>query len=588
MTDFLKRRLAIAMAVFVGQSSIGQAQSRLPEYRLAVDVRPDSSWLGVTGSVTLPPLDAPSSVVRLRLHAVFRNATFEIVAPRQANPIAVSTDSTGGYTIWTLATVRPIPPHTAITVRFTYSAPVASARSFHVGNDGSFLEIGWYPQDPDVTARDSRATGDVTVETPAGYTVVGAGDPKSTDSDERAGRHRFVTKVPRRLAFTVGRYTVARSVGPVPLALYLLHDRAAKQAYVDSAARALGILAYEFGRFPYSELAIVEVPGGPARSAGFGGRGVNGMVLIDGSNIDQGFSLAFVAHEMSHQWWGDAIEPTGSDGEQFLLTEAMANYGALRVVERVQGAALAERFRRIGYPGYHDTDLAYYLKFAATGLDTVPLTRLTQPLAHDFAAIKGFRVWDMLADEIGRERFRVALNHFVRAHAFTTITWNTFTSAMGTTAARPIDWFFDEWFAARTGAPEWRAVWRWDGGAVRGTIRAVGAPYRAKVDVAVYGGAPTTSARVTSVEVQGSETNFFIGAGSQPDSVVLDPHFRVLHWTADNAAEPRGTALANRASWLDQLGQTSEALAAYEAGLDSIPAGDEWNQRYLSSTDLAG
>lgn len=305
------------------------------------------------------------------------------------------------------------------------------------------------------------------------------------------------------------------------------------------------------------------------------------MVLIDGSNIDQGFSLAFVAHEMSHQWWGDAIEPTGSDGEQFLLTEAMANYGALRVVERVQGAALAERFRRIGYPGYHDTDLAYYLKFAATGLDTVPLTRLTQPLAHDFAAIKGFRVWDMLADEIGRERFRVALNHFVRAHAFTTITWNTFTSAMGTTAARPIDWFFDEWFAARTGAPEWRAVWRWDGGAVRGTIRAVGAPYRAKVDVAVYGGAPTTSARVTSVEVQGSETNFFIGAGSQPDSVVLDPHFRVLHWTADNAAEPRGTALANRASWLDQLGQTSEALAAYEAGLDSIPAGDEWNQRYL-------
>ena len=64
-------------------------------------------------------------------------------------------------------------------------------------------------------------------------------------------------------------------------------------------------------------------------------------------------------------------------------------------------------------------------------------------------------------------------------------------------------------------------------------------------------------------------------------SVTVDPHSYVLHWTRATANDYRALAPAKRANMLEQVGRTAEALVAFTAGLDSVPANDTHGLRYL-------
>lgn len=97
----------------------------------------------------------------------------------------------------------------------------------------------------------------------------------------------------------------------------------------------------------------------------------------------------------------------------------MAQYGALRVVERLYGPEATNRFRRSGYPGYDFFQNGLgYLILAATGGDA-PLLRSGNPLANS----RGFLVHDLQARTIGRDRFRAILRRFTSDFAFTDVGW---------------------------------------------------------------------------------------------------------------------------------------------------------------------
>jgi hypothetical protein len=569
------------IAVVCATHGTAVAHAQVPAYRLNVRVVPESAWMAVRGTLTLPPSDSARHEIRLALSSVFANAQCTIDTPQRA---AVQTSSTSGNTtIWSLKTPAPIPAHMRIVLHFAYSADVPAVRAFHVGADGSFVELGWYPQDSEALRRGNRATGTIAIEVPAGLTAVATGERESTADEERRGHFFFATSQPRRLAFVAGHYTLHRlasnSAGP-PIAVYLLADRASADTFLTGTVHALNALVPLFGRFPYPELSVVEVPSGPARSSGFGGHSVNGLVFVTSDNFDKGFNLGFFAHELSHQWWADLLEPRGTTGEEMMLTEAMASYGSLRAVERIEGRAAAEQYRRVGYPGFSDTDLAYYLRFNATGLDTVPLARLENlQLAHDLSGTKGFRVWDMLSREVGRQRFDSALRAFAVTHAYQQFTWSDFTQAITRAAGRPLDWFFAQWATARTGAPEWSVHWSQLRDTVRVSITQEGPAYRLPVQVAMTGSSPGDSI-LEHVTLTGHSAQYSWPSRFTVRDVVVDPHFLVMHWPAGVTEEIRGSAPIDRANWLDLLGYPERALAAYDATLDSIPPTDKWALRY--------
>ena len=61
----------------------------------------------------------------------------------------------------------------------------------------------------------------------------------------------------------------------------------------------------------------------------------------DESDIDVPFYVA--AHEISHQWWGNQLLPADVLGAK-MLTESMAEYSALKVLEKEYGKSQIRKF----------------------------------------------------------------------------------------------------------------------------------------------------------------------------------------------------------------------------------------------------
>jgi hypothetical protein len=116
----------------------------------------------------------------------------------------------------------------------------------------------------------------------------------------------------------------------------------------ESAARAIRYYAERFGPFPYSHLALTQMPGRDSQ-------GWPGLVFLSSYAFlddDDRRALHFVpariwlqkeipAHETAHQWWGDLVTWT-SYRDQW-ISEGLANYCALMMVQEKS----PEEFREI-------------------------------------------------------------------------------------------------------------------------------------------------------------------------------------------------------------------------------------------------
>lgn len=122
----------------------------------------------------------------------------------------------------------------------------------------------------------------------------------------------------------------------------------------ETAARAIQYYADRFGPFPYSHLAITQMPGGDSQ-------GWPGLVFLssyafldDEERKELRFSPfralmqeQITAHETAHQWWGDLV--TWTTYRDQWLSEGLANYSALMMLQEKDPAdfrEIMERYRR--------------------------------------------------------------------------------------------------------------------------------------------------------------------------------------------------------------------------------------------------
>ena len=109
---------------------------------------------------------------------------------------------------------------------------------------------------------------------------------------------------------------------------------------VRSVHASLDYYTQQFGPYPHGQVRLVEHPG---EGVSLHASPVNisyeeGFSLLNpsGDPRDIDFPFAVVAHEVAHQWWGHALIPAEVEGAA-LLTESLAWYSALQVVERTFG-----------------------------------------------------------------------------------------------------------------------------------------------------------------------------------------------------------------------------------------------------------
>jgi hypothetical protein len=307
-----------------------------------------------------------------------------------------------------VAVILPEPARTGQKheLRFVYGGEVlaeAGSGLLYVGEHGT-----WYPNRGLV-----MADFDLEFHYPAAWTLVATGKPGpvSTSSGAAAAGaatagpatggdavapgeqvSRWVSERPIPVAgFNLGKYSVATvKAGPVtvetyatvgvernfpsappqilspnlqdtpvqrtPLVITPQSPSPARNAFsvAETAARAIQYYADRFGPFPYSHLAITQMPG--AESQGWPGLVfLSSYAFLDNEERKELRFSPFralmqgqiTAHETAHQWWGDLVTWT-SYRDQW-LSEGLANYSALMMLQEKDPAGfreIMERYRR--------------------------------------------------------------------------------------------------------------------------------------------------------------------------------------------------------------------------------------------------
>ena len=268
-----------------------------------------------------------------------------------------------------------------IELSFEYSGSVLSEAAsglLYVGDHGT-----WYPN-----RGLAMASFDLEFRYPAAWTLVATGH-KTEQKEERGEQvSRWVSDGPVPVVgFNLGRYSQnVTYAGKVPVLTYATaslergfpgtstpspdipfnapgHSIAAlavprsvqppspsENVRMVGATSAKAVEFYEryFGPYPYSELAITQMPGAVSQgwpgliflsSFAFLNPEQQGRTGIDRNRLAMAEQI--VAHETAHQWWGDLVG-WSSYRDQWMM-EALANYSSLMLLESHDPA----KFRQI-------------------------------------------------------------------------------------------------------------------------------------------------------------------------------------------------------------------------------------------------
>ncbi|HYR10599.1 MAG TPA: M1 family aminopeptidase, partial [Longimicrobium sp.] len=183
---------------------------------------------------------------------------------------------------------------------------------------------------------------------------------------------------------------------------------------VRGAQMSLDYFSREFGPYPHRQLWLVEFPRYASGARAYGGQ----IVYSEASPMAQarGYrgrkgrtddpALTLAAHELAHQWWGQQVMGADVQGSQ-MLSETLAQYGAVMVLERARGPRAARRIvqsmheRYLYGRGRHPTA-------------EVPLL-LTED--HDYMHYgKGAVVMYTLREYLGEQAVNTALRRLVQTH----------------------------------------------------------------------------------------------------------------------------------------------------------------------------
>ncbi|MDP3802895.1 M1 family aminopeptidase [Brevundimonas sp.] len=258
-------------------------------------------------------------------------------------------------------------------------------------------------------------TADITVTTEADQTVVAPGQMVSdvVAGDRRTSR--FVTESPVLNFFSVqsARYErTARLHNGVEMVVF--HDPAHARnvpRMLDGLEASLDYFQTNFSPYQFRQARIVEFPYGsyaqsyPNTFAWSEGLGFIAD-LSDPARID--YVTYIGAHEFGHQWWAHQVVGSNQQG-MTALSETLAQYSALMVMEKMYGRDQIRRFLKL--------ELDRYLRARGTErLEELPLMRVeNQGYIH---YQKGGLVMYLLRDQIGEDAVNRALRRVLAQYAF--------------------------------------------------------------------------------------------------------------------------------------------------------------------------
>jgi hypothetical protein len=495
-----------------------------------------------------------------------------------------------------VAVVLPEPAQKGrkINLRFVYAGEVlaeAGPGLLYVGARGN-----WYPNRGLV-----MADFDLTFRYPPGWTLVATGKPVPV-STQNAGEDqvsRWLSERPIPVAgFDLGKYVRAatqagnvmvetyatagverdfpksppQAIEPIsppvrpgiipPTGLIPLAPSPARNAMsvAEATAQSIRYYAQHFGPFPYSKLALTQLPGRDSQ-------GWPGLIFLSSyafltaeesetlhTSASHTLDHQIPAHEAAHQWWGDLV--TWSSYRDQWFSEGLANYCSLMMLQEKNPAAfrqIMEKYRQ---------DLVETDKAGNIPKDAGPVTLGNRLLSSQFPeayriVTYGRGTWlfhmlrSMMQDAAQQrneskppgeeEPFLRSLRKLRERYQGKTISTRQLLSVFAENlpaslhyeGKASLDWFLDGWVNG-TSLPklELQAVKfapKANGIVVTGVIRQKDAPEDLVTSAPLYavisGKAPVLLGRVFA---DGAESSFRLAAPPGTHKLLLDPNGTIL------------------------------------------------------------
>ena len=431
--------------------------------------------------------------------------------------------------------------------KYTVSYSGVAADGLKIGpnlhGDRTFFSVNWPNKArqwlPMIDHPYDKATSEFIVTAPSHYQVVANGLLKE-ESDVSEGWRLTHWKQSVPIASWLNAVGVARftsrtfgEVDGIPLQTWVFpQDRERGITTFEVPVRqAIEFFSSHIGPYTYEKLGNVQ-------AAGMGGGMEHASAIFYGQNsVTDRPATGLVAHEIAHQWFGNAV--TESDWDDAWLSEGFATYfthltrehysgrdsfisGLIRDKDRI--AQLEERLP--GQAVVHDN------------LDD--MSRVLSGIQYQ----KGGWVLHMLRGQIGTDNFWAGIRDYYATYRDSNASSADLQRVMEEASGQDLDWFFEQWLH-RAPTPVVEGSWSYDASAQSVVIELTQAqdtePYTLPFEVEITGDweadEPEDSRDrrrgeieppLEHIEMTRTTQRFEIPVKGRPDTVVLDPNTWIL------------------------------------------------------------
>jgi aminopeptidase N len=377
---------------------------------------------------------------------------------------------------------------------------------------------------PAVDHPSDKALVEFVVTAPSAYQVVSVGQLVETldlPGERRLTRWRSGVPLPTKvMVIGVARFAVARlgTTGGVPIESWV-YPESREKGLAELAPTPVIVewLVRTLGPYPFEKLASVE-----SRTR-YGGMENAGAIFYAERVIgDDRDDYGLLAHEIAHQWFGDAV--TEADWPHVWLSEGFATYLGWLAVAEARGAD-AFRARR-------EAAQQEVIEFA----DREPARRVVEDAVADPKKLlsplvyeKGALVLHMLRRSTGDPAFFAGLREYYRLFRDRNATTDDFRVVMERTSGRDLRPFFEQWLR-RPGLPRLEGRYAYDRKHRELRLDLVqtqpGEPYALSIclEVQARGEAP----RREILEMTTPRASFRVPMAARPEAVRLDPDAELL------------------------------------------------------------
>jgi len=285
-----------------------------------------------------------------------------------------------------------------------------------------------------------KALSEVICTVPAGNEVISNGNLVNiSNNPDKSVTYHWQENYPIAtylISLAAGNYAQIRDFmslqnQDLSLSYWVYPQDSAKAVYdFQTVPEIISLFSELFGEYPFQaeKFSIAQ--------AGLSGGMENQTCVSWGFPIEGNYTYeAIVAHEISHQWWGDLV--TISDFGNMWLKEGLATYCEALWKEHHYGL---DRFKG------HMTGLEWHVLNDSLGSVSCPI--YNPPPEYLFGKgvyRKGAWVMHMLRHVIGDNNFLNGLKAYAQQHAYSTANTEEFKNAMEEQSGQDLDWFFNQW-----------------------------------------------------------------------------------------------------------------------------------------------